>query len=289
MNNVWYSKKYIDEKVIELIKEVEKLKSSKFPPHLKVILVGDNKASLSYIKNKKRMCEKIGARFSLIKLDKDISKQNFLSHINQMNEDPKVTGCFVQLPVPNHLKEIDITEIINPKKDVDGFHSQSILGLYKNRPNYVSCTPKGIVALLKYHKIKIEGANVCIIGRGPIVGKPLSLILQNLNATVTLCHSKTKNIKTYTQKADIIICAIGKMRFLDEQYLNKEQNQIVIDVGINIDEKSKLCGDSDFENIKDKVRGITPVPGGVGPMTVLSLMENLIYSSKIANNLKEYK
>jgi methylenetetrahydrofolate dehydrogenase (NADP+)/methenyltetrahydrofolate cyclohydrolase len=204
-----------------------------------------------------------------------------------MNNDTSVTGCFVQLPVPDHLQDINITELINPKKDVDGFHSKNIIALYNNDPNLVSCTPKGIVELLKFYHISIESKNITIIGRGFIVGKPLALLLQAHNATVTLCHSKTTDIKKYTRSADIIISAIGKPKFLTSDFLGQNKDQIVIDVGINRDEQNSLCGDVDYDEVVNKVQAITPVPGGVGPMTVYSLINNLIQATK--NILNEKK
>jgi methylenetetrahydrofolate dehydrogenase (NADP+)/methenyltetrahydrofolate cyclohydrolase len=246
-------------------------------PKMSVILVGDNQASLSYIKNKKRMCQKIGADFNLIELDKDISEDEFLKSINEQNNDESVTGCFVQLPIPNHLGHLDTATLVSPEKDVDGFHSKTSISLYRNQEcNLIPCTPKGIVKMLKFYDIPIEGQDITIIGRSFIVGRPLNLLLSNLNATVTLCHSKSKNIKDHCKRADIIISAVGNPKYLDKSYISTTKAQTLIDVGINRDINGELCGDMDFENLDGIVDAITPVPGSVGPMTVLSLMENLI-------------
>lgn len=270
----------IDSKISNLSDKVANLKTAGLTPNLTVILVGDNPASLSYIKNKRRFCEKIGADFNLINLDQNVSKEDFLKQIDQINNDPKVTGCFVQLPVPKHLQDIDITQLINPVKDVDGFHLDSVNQIYTgDLSGLVSCTPKGVITMLQENDIKIEGADVTIIGRSHIVGKPLSLLFQALNATVTLCHSRTKDIKKHTKAADIIVAAVGKAEFLDETYLNESKEQIIIDVGINRNNEGKLVGDVNFSATKDLVKAITPVPGGVGPMTVFSLMENLIQAT----------
>ncbi|MCT4642311.1 MAG: bifunctional 5,10-methylenetetrahydrofolate dehydrogenase/5,10-methenyltetrahydrofolate cyclohydrolase [Bacteriovoracaceae bacterium] len=274
MSKILSSKDIIDKNVKNLIEKCQNLTKSGLRPKLEVILVGSNSASELYIKNKRRMCELVGAQFNLTKLKENVSQEDFLYAINKMNNDSSITGCFVQLPIPKHLSHINVTQLINPQKDVDGFHSENIIKLYNNNPSLISCTPKGIVNLLKNYKIEVEGKNVVIIGRGFIVGKPLALLLQNLNATVTICHSKTKDIKSYTRNCDIIICAIGKANFIDKSFLGK--NQILIDVGINKTKDGKFCGDINFNDVKDHVQAVTPVPGGVGPMTVYSLIENLI-------------
>ncbi len=277
----------INDKIEYLTQVCSKLTNDGLRPKLEVIIVGDNPASAIYVKNKRILCKKVGAEFSLIELPKDTTKEVFLDKVNSMNNDPSVTGCFVQLPVPKHLQDINITELINPKKDIDGFHSQNIISLYNNKTGLVSCTPKGILELLNHYNIEVESKNVVIIGRGFIVGRPLSLLLQNNNATVTLCHSKTKDITIHTKNADIIICALGKANFLNKSFLNQNKAQTIIDVGINKDENGKLCGDVNFNDVKDCVHSITPVPGGVGPMTVYSLINNLITAT--TNILKENK
>lgn len=273
------SKPLIDSSLSQLAHEVEKLKTK---PKMRVILVGNNPASLAYVGHKEKMCKKIGAEFDLVKLDTNITREEFLAEIKKLNEDSSIHGGFVQLPLPEHLKDIDTTELINNKKDVDGFGIESFMGLIKDdhKRAFIPCTPKGILRLLKHFEIPIKSQNITIIGRSLIVGKPLFLLLQAEGATVTLCHSKTKDLKEHTKSADIIISAVGKERFLTKEYFKRDQSQVLIDVGINKDSNGKLCGDMDFDNIQDQVKAITPVPGGVGPMTVFSLMENLILATQ---------
>ena len=280
MSKILYAKSVTNVKVDELLNKSRDLASKGLRPKLQVILVGDNPASQLYVANKEKFCKKIGADFKLIKLASDISRDNFLAKVNEMNQADDVTGCFVQLPIPKHLQDIDITQLINPDKDVDGFHFKNIEKIYMNSDKgMLPCTPKGILTLLRENNIEIEGKNVVIIGRSFIVGKPLSLLLTNRNATVTVCHSKTVGIKEHTKKADIIICAIGVPHFLTKDFLNGDKKQILIDVGINkLD--GKTVGDIHFEDVKDQCAAITPVPGGVGPMTIFSLMENLIESTQ---------
>jgi methylenetetrahydrofolate dehydrogenase (NADP+)/methenyltetrahydrofolate cyclohydrolase len=279
MTTLIKSKPLIDSSLPQLAHEVEKLKTK---PKMRVILVGDNTASLAYVGHKEKMCKKIGAEFDLVKLDTNITREQFLAEIKKLNEDSSIHGGFVQLPLPEHLKDIDTTELINNKKDVDGFGIESFMGLIKDdyKRAFIPCTPKGILKLLKHFEIPIKSQNITIIGRSLIVGKPLFLLLQAEGATVTLCHSKTKDLKEHTKSADIIISAVGKKRFLTEEYFKNDQSQVLIDVGINKDSNGKLCGDMDFNNIQNQVKAITPVPGGVGPMTVFSLMENLILATQ---------
>lgn len=270
--------KPIIKKTLNTLKEKRaELENRGLNPKMSVILVGDSPASLSYIKNKKRLCQKIGADFNLINLDKDTTEQEFLENVNNQNKDETVTGCFIQLPVPDHLKHIDTATLIDPEKDVDGFHSKTSISLYRNQQcDLIPCTPKGIVKMLNFYDIPVEGQDITIIGRSFIVGRPLSLLLSNLNATVTLCHSKSKNIKEHCKNADIIISAVGTPKYLDRSYTSTTKPQTLIDVGINRDSSGELCGDMDFQSLDGSVTAITPVPGSVGPMTVLSLMENLI-------------
>ncbi len=280
MTKILDAKSIIESKIDNLTQTCQLLKEQGLGPKLSVILVGENQASVLYVRNKERFCDRIGAEFELIKLPESISEKEFLSQLNRVNNDDSVTGCFVQLPVPKQLSHLDITQLINPEKDVDGFHLQTINDLYLNKlDNFIPCTPKGIVTLLQENQITIEGKNVVIIGRSHIVGKPLSLLMQALNATVTLCHSKTKNIKEHTQLADIIISAVGIPHLITPDYINPTRKQVVIDVGMN-KLAGKTVGDVDFEAVKDLTSAITPVPGGVGPMTVFSLMQNLLLSTE---------
>jgi methylenetetrahydrofolate dehydrogenase (NADP+)/methenyltetrahydrofolate cyclohydrolase len=254
-------------------------------PKLSVILVGKNPASIIYIGNKKKHCEKISADFELIELPASVDEEKFLSEVDRLNNDPTVTGCFVQLPIPKHLQHINITQLINPLKDVDGFHLNTINDLYLGHlSGIIPCTPKGIVTLLKENNIELAGKNITILGRSSIVGKPLALLLNSYNATITMCHAKTEGIEKHTQNADIIISAVGVPHLIKRRHLNTSKKQIIIDVGMN-----KLngitVGDVDYNEVFDHVAAISPVPGGVGPMTVFSLMENLLMTTE--NILKE--
>lgn len=287
MSQILYAKNVIDEVLPQLKQEVSLLVEKGITPKLSVILVGNNPASLSYIKNKKKFCEKIGAHFELTHLNEDIDEDSFLAKVKEINDSPEVTGCFVQLPIPKHLQHIEVTQLINPDKDVDGFHFNSIQSMYLNKRSApIPCTPKGIITLLKKNNIEIEGKSITVIGRSYIVGRPLSILLNNYNATVSLCHSKTRDLLKHTRDADIIISAVGVPNLIKKEHLSENKNQIIIDVGMN-KFNGKLVGDVDFDEVKDHVHSITPVPGGVGPMTVLSLMENLITTSKNLLNKKE--
>lgn len=280
MTKILAAQPILDKRVTELTKECDSLKSDGIHPSMKVILVGDNPSSLSYIRNKKKLCHAVGAKFDLIHLDESISEQELISEIEKLNNDNETHGFFVQFPVPAHLKEVPITTLINPNKDIDGFGPNSVASLYANtNSNFIPCTPKGIISLLAFYNIELEGKKVAVIGRSTIVGRPLSLLLLNKNATVVMCHSKTKELQEITKSSDIIICAIGKKNFIDSNFITPEKKQVLIDVGINF-ENGKLSGDCDFEQIKDQVQAITPVPGGVGPLTVLSLIENLFIAAK---------
>lgn len=271
----------LKEKEIPILKErCEQLKKNNVTPSLKVILVGSNNASILYTKNKKRYCEFIGAKCEIIHLEENISKEEFLNQLKISANDLKTHGCFVQLPLPEHLKSIEIENFIPHKKDIDGLGSQSFFDITKNKKNSLNpCTPKGIISLLKFYNIEIKSKNVVIVGRSHIVGKPLALLLTNEDATVTLCHSKTVNLEEHTQKADIIVSAIGKAHFITSKHIGKN-SPVVIDVGINRNEKGKLCGDVDFDEVKNLCSAITPVPGGVGPMTIHSLIKNLLLATE---------
>jgi methylenetetrahydrofolate dehydrogenase (NADP+)/methenyltetrahydrofolate cyclohydrolase len=271
--------------VTELKKELrhrcEGLKNRGVTPSMCVVLVGDNPASLTYIKNKQKVCEEIGAHFKLIQMPASIAAQDFLSELNKLNQDPSVHGIIIQLPVSESLKALNIPNLVNPEKDIDGFNGVNTQAIYTGTTNLkllLPCTPKGIINLLNYYGISLDGKNVVIIGRSLIVGKPLSMMLSNFNATVTLAHSKTKNLKQLTQLADIIISAVGKSEFIGSDFLAHHSSQILIDVGINSFD-GKLTGDISKE-AQDKSLAFTPVPGGVGPMTVISLIENLITATE---------
>ena len=267
----------------ELKADCRALKEKNITPFLKVVLVGNNPASLIYTTNKKIYCEKIGAQCEIVTLDETISEELFLKTIDQINNDSLVDGCIIQLPLPNHLKHLNVGTLIKKEKDVDGFHPENLYAILSNNltaHNYVSCTPKGILTLLEEYNICVSKKEVVIIGRSLIVGKPLAMLLTNKNATVTLCHSHTENLTEITKRADIIVCAIGKYHFFDETFLSPAKNQIIIDVGISSNAQGQVCGDVNFEKVFNHVAAITPVPGGVGPMTIVSLAQNLLQASK---------
>jgi methylenetetrahydrofolate dehydrogenase (NADP+)/methenyltetrahydrofolate cyclohydrolase len=267
----------------ELISECQSLISNGIHPYLKVILVGKNPASLVYTAHKKKFCEAIGAKCDIITLSEDTDELTFLNLIADINQDNNVHGCIIQLPLPRHLSHLDVGKLVAREKDVDGFHPENIYAVMSNQVtdnNFVSCTPKGIISLLKDYNIEMANQRVVIIGRSMIVGKPLACLFTNLNATVTLCHSRTPNIKEIAKNCDILVSAIGIPNLIDETYISHNKNQVVVDVGINTNNEGRICGDVDFNKVKDHVRAITPVPGGVGPMTIVSLMQNLLQASK---------
>ncbi|OUR92835.1 hypothetical protein A9Q84_20185 [Halobacteriovorax marinus] len=273
----------VEQSLSELSSKCSALKEKGITPTMKVILVGDNPASIIYTRNKKRFMEKFGAECEIIKLPSNLSETEFLSKVKAIVDDQSNHGCFVQLPLPKQLSHIDVGELIPPSKDVDGFNKANIMNLFKGEKGesaLIPCTPKGIITLCNHYGIELLGKNVVVIGRSLIVGKPMSLLLGNHNATVTMCHSRTQNLKEHTKAADIIVIAIGSAKFLTKEFLNNSKKQYIIDVGMNQDENGKLCGDADYQNIKELVAGITPVPGGVGPMTILSLAQNLLQAAE---------
>ena len=243
-------------------------------PTLAVIIVGNNPASRVYVNNKKKACEEVGIRCLEVKLSSTISEDELLDIIYELNVDNKIDAILCQLPLPKHIDEKVIIEAINPKKDVDGFSIDSVGSLWVGDYNFVPCTPAGIIELLHHYDIPIEGKHCVIVGRSNIVGKPLAALLLEENATVTICHSKTKDLASFTKNADIIIAAVGRPKFITADMI--KEGATVIDVGINRLDDGKLCGDVDFDNVKDKVGAITPVPGGVGPMTIAMLLANVL-------------
>ena len=256
----------------ELKEKVAKLKSEGREITLVVVLVGSDPASQVYVRNKQQACEYVGINSKTYELAETTSQEDLLKLIDELNNDNKVNGILVQLPLPKHIDEDLIIKAISPLKDVDGFHPESVGKLSIGQPGFVSCTPAGIIELLKRSNIKIEGKHCVVIGRSNIVGKPMAMLFLRENATVTVCHSKTKDLKAITKQADILVASIGKAHFVTKDYI--KQNAVVIDVGINRDENNKLCGDLDFDGLKDHVKAITPVPGGVGPMTIAMLLQN---------------
>ncbi|MDR0676135.1 MAG: bifunctional methylenetetrahydrofolate dehydrogenase/methenyltetrahydrofolate cyclohydrolase FolD [Elusimicrobiota bacterium] len=251
-------------------------------PKLVVILVGENPASKVYVGNKQKTSLEIGIQSEIIKLDENTNQNELINIIKKLNVDANVDGILVQLPLPKQICELEILKTINPLKDVDCFHPENVGLMLIGKPRFLPCTPAGIIEMLKQKNITLEGKNVVVIGRSNIVGKPLALLLLQNNATVTICHSKTKNLEKLTQKADILIVAIGKANFLTKDMIKK--NSIIIDVGINrID--NKLYGDVNFKDVFEKASFITPVPGGVGKMTIIMLMKNTVSAYKIHNKI----
>lgn len=241
---------------------------------LAVIQVGNDPASTVYVGNKKKACEYIGIKSLAYELPEETTQEELLELVNKLNDDSNVHGILVQLPLPKHIDEDKVIQTISPKKDVDGFHPQSVGALSIGQPGFVSCTPAGIIQLLKRSGVEIEGKECVIVGRSNIVGKPMALLMLRENATVTVCHSRTKNLKEVTKRADILIVAIGKPKFINADYV--KEGAVVIDVGIHRNENNKLCGDVDFESVEPIASAITPVPGGVGPMTIAMLMNNCV-------------
>lgn len=244
---------------------------------LAVVLVGNDPASIVYVRNKKKACQEVGIRSSEYRLPKETSQDALLKLIASLNKNPEIHGILVQLPLPHHIQTDKIIEAINPDKDVDGFHPVNVGKLVANTASLISCTPLGVITLLDKSGIPIEGRRVVIVGRSNIVGKPAALLFLHRNATVTICHSRTKNLSDYTLRADILVAAIGKPAFVKADMIKK--GAVVIDVGINRDEAG-LIGDVDFPSVKEKVSYITPVPGGVGPMTIAMLMKNTLTAFK---------
>lgn len=263
----------------ELKQKTAELKAKGIEITLAVIQVGADPASTVYVKNKKKGCEYIGIDSLSYELPESTSQQELLELIQELNERKDVNGILVQLPLPAHIDEDTIIKAISPSKDVDGFHPQSVGALCIGQPGFVSCTPAGIIQILKRSGIEIAGKECVVLGRSNIVGKPMALLLLRENATVTIAHSRTQNLKEVTSRADILIVAVGKPKMITGDYI--KEGAVVIDVGINRDENNKLCGDVDFEDVKDKCSAITPVPGGVGPMTIAMLLNNCMESVKL--------
>lgn len=259
----------------QLKEEVSKIKET-YPrlPKLVVILVGDNQASQTYVRNKERGCQYIGIESEILRHDASFSEIELLQEINDLNNDDTVDGILVQLPLPQHINEEKVLDAIVPSKDVDGFHPENVAKLFLGQHSLVPCTPKGMMVLLEEINYDLAGKEVVIVGRSNIVGKPVALLCLQKNATVTIAHSQTKDLKAVCSRADVLIAAIGKPKFFNHEYV--KDGAVVLDVGINRDENNKLCGDVDFDDVKDKVSAITPVPGGIGPMTITMLMKNTI-------------
>ncbi|MDD1368281.1 bifunctional methylenetetrahydrofolate dehydrogenase/methenyltetrahydrofolate cyclohydrolase FolD [Bacillus sp. MHSD17] len=256
------------------------LKEQGIVPGLAVILVGEDPASRSYVKGKEKGCEQVGIYSELIELPETITEERLLAEIDRLNGDDRINGILVQLPLPKHIEEKAIIERISPEKDVDGFHPISVGRMMTGQDTFLPCTPHGIVELVKETNLDISGKHVVVIGRSNIVGKPVGQLFLNENATVTYCHSKTKNMKELTKLADILIVAVGRPKMITADYM--KEGAVVIDVGVNRLETGKLCGDVDFDNVLDVAGYITPVPKGVGPMTITMLLHNTVESAKRA-------
>lgn len=258
----------------ELKAEVAQMKERGIIPCLAVIQVGNDPASSVYVNNKKKACAYIGIESLSYELEETVSQDALLELISELNENEKVNGILVQLPLPKHIDENAVIEAITPSKDVDGFHPETVGNMCIGTRGFLPCTPAGVIQLLKRSNIEIEGKECVIIGRSNIVGKPMAMLLLRENGTVTITHSRTKELKEVTKRADILVVAIGKPKFVTKDFV--KEGAVVIDVGIHRNEDNKLCGDVDFDDVVEKVSAITPVPGGVGPMTIAMLMNNCV-------------
>ena len=260
----------IKDRVVEI-----KSKHSRIPG-LAAILVGDDPASEIYVRNKRKACEDVGIYSEEHKLSGNITQEDLLKLINRLNGDENINGILVQLPLPEHIDDSTVLNSVSPEKDVDGFHPINAGLLFEGKPRFIACTPHGIIKMLEFYDIDIEGKNAVVLGRSNIVGKPASMLLLQKNATVTICHSRTRNLDAVLKSADLIVAAIGRAHFVTRKMVKK--GSIIIDVGINRLDDGKLVGDVDFENVKDISSYITPVPGGVGPMTITMLLWNTVLS-----------
>lgn len=281
--------KLIDGKTIstqikdEVKAETEKLKEKGIKVSLAVIQVGNDPASSVYVRNKKKACEYCGIESLSYELPESTTEEELLKLIRDLNDNPECNGILVQLPLPKSINEEKILDEISPLKDVDGFHPVNVGALSIGKPGFVSCTPAGVIELIKRSGYSIEGKECVVIGRSNIVGKPMAMLLLRENGTVTVTHSRTKDLKEVTKRADILVVAIGKPKMIDASYV--KEGAVVIDVGIHRNEDNKLCGDVDFESAEPHCSAITPVPGGVGPMTIAMLMKNCLESVKLQSRV----
>lgn len=267
----------------ELEQEVAELTAAGIKPGLAVILVGNNPASRTYVTSKQKSCKAIGMESLLIEMPEDVEEATLLAKIEELNNQDDIHGILVQLPLPAHISEQKVIETISHTKDVDGFHPINVGKMMIGQDTFLPCTPYGVMKMLEHEGIEISGKHAVIIGRSNIVGKPQGQLLLRENATVTYCHSKTPDLASFTQKADILVAAIGKAKMITKDYV--KQGAVVIDVGMNRDENNKLCGDVDFDDVVEKAGYITPVPGGVGPMTITMLLANTVKSARnVLNN-----
>lgn len=258
----------------ELREEVASLKCKGVLPCLAVVQVGKDPASCVYVNNKKKACEYIGIESLSYEVEESITEKELLELIAELNENEKVNGILVQLPLPEHIDENKVIQAILPAKDVDGFHPETVGNMCIGTKGLLPCTPAGVIQLLKHSNIEIAGKECVVVGRSNIVGKPMAMLLLRENGTVTITHSRTRDLKEVTKRADILIAALGKPKFITSEFV--KEGAVVIDVGIHRNENGKLCGDVDFDDVVDRVSAITPVPGGVGPMTIAMLMNNCV-------------
>ncbi|MFZ2960113.1 MAG: bifunctional methylenetetrahydrofolate dehydrogenase/methenyltetrahydrofolate cyclohydrolase FolD [Candidatus Ozemobacteraceae bacterium] len=262
----------------------ERVASGKTIPGLGVILVGDDPASQVYVGRKKKACQEVGFYSLEIKLPVQTTQKELLSRVSELNHDPHIHGILVQLPLPKHLNEQEVVEAIDPHKDVDGFHPENVGRLLTGTEGFVSCTPRGVMELLHRYKIEIAGKKALVIGRSNIVGKPMAILLMREHATVTIAHSRTKNLEAEVKASDIVVAAIGKPRMIKGEWF--KEGAVVVDVGIHqiedltTEKKTRMVGDVDFEGARERVAYISPVPGGVGPMTIATLLSNTLYACK---------
>ncbi|HHQ0691372.1 TPA: bifunctional methylenetetrahydrofolate dehydrogenase/methenyltetrahydrofolate cyclohydrolase FolD [Listeria monocytogenes] len=261
----------VTREVAELVKEGKK-------PGLAVVLVGDNQASRTYVRNKQKRTEEAGMKSVLIELPENVTEEKLLSVVEELNEDKTIHGILVQLPLPEHISEEKVIDTISYDKDVDGFHPVNVGNLFIGKDSFVPCTPAGIIELIKSTGTQIEGKRAVVIGRSNIVGKPVAQLLLNENATVTIAHSRTKDLPQVAKEADILVVATGLAKFVKKDYI--KPGAIVIDIGMDRDENNKLCGDVDFDDVVEEAGFITPVPGGVGPMTITMLLANTLKAAK---------
>ena len=262
----------------EIAAETEKLKAAGKNPCLAVVLVGENPASKVYVNNKKKACAEVGIKSLEYLLPENASEEELLALVDKLNADKEVNGILVQLPLPKQINEQKVIERIVPEKDVDCFHPYSAGKLFTGKPIFLPCTPAGIMELLRWGEIDVEGKNCVVVGRSNIVGKPMAMLLMAANGTVTVAHSRTKDLKKVCREADILVVAIGKAKFITADYV--KEGAVVIDVGMDRDENGKLCGDVDFESVEPLCEAITPVPGGVGPMTITMLLKNTLRAAE---------
>lgn len=271
-------KEIAKKKRLEIIDEVEQMKKQGLVPGLAVILVGDNQASRTYVNSKQKTARELGMHNVLVEFPASITEKELLAKIDELNNDSAIHGILVQLPLPGHINETNLIEAISPEKDVDGFHPINVGRMMTGQDTFLPCTPYGVMVMLEEMGLELSGKHVVVVGRSNIVGKPAGQLFLNENATVTYCHSRTKDLIEHTKQADIVVAAVGKVDLITAEHI--KPGAVVVDVGMNRNKEGKLCGDVAYEEVKEKAGYITPVPGGVGPMTIAMLMYNTLKSAK---------